>query len=248
MAAPLVQKAIDSDPEEDVAIATEAMAEGDLVHAMAHLAWALTAEPQRREWLDLFDEIIDAALDPLALAPMDQEPSFATVAARACIAARLGRTSEAIALLLRVYPVRPDIPYLEWAADWLSRPDRTEALDIGIVNGSLGHLLGAFPGIVVAGPDQRACLERLLPFALRLRDAHLAETVRTGILTDSNPAVLQRESTFYFLIGALLRKAGRLDDGLAVASQALDDLPCYGSALEGTPEHTPCCLSSASSW
>ena len=44
-------------PEDDARIAHEALAQGDLVHAVHHIGCALSARPLHPEWLGMLDSI-----------------------------------------------------------------------------------------------------------------------------------------------------------------------------------------------
>ena len=121
-----------SSPDEDVAIARTALAKGDYVHAAHHLACALGENPNRSDWLGLLDQVIAAEPDAEKLAPIKAAPpAYCIVAAHAYILARLGRVAEAIDLILQTINVRPDVLYIDWALDWLSRPEAAGTLNMG---------------------------------------------------------------------------------------------------------------------
>jgi len=103
---------------EDIASAKRAFDEGDLQHTASHLAWALAARPNAPEALALAEAWIAAAKDPLELVPLDTENTFAMVALRARVLAKLGRPTEAIVLLLQVVATKPDVSYLPWTLGW----------------------------------------------------------------------------------------------------------------------------------
>src|SRR5262245_46354539 len=103
-------------PDDDVALARRALADGDPQHAATHLAAALAVDPLRTDWLALLDQTLDAAPDPLALAPIggDRPPYFGTVAVHAYALAKLGRVGEAVDVLCQLVLAAPHVPFLEW--------------------------------------------------------------------------------------------------------------------------------------
>jgi tetratricopeptide (TPR) repeat protein len=200
-------------PEEDAALAEELLYRGDLAHGAARLAAALAAEPHNPDLLALIDRYVDATDDPLALAPLaegEEGTYFGTAALRAAILARTGRVAEGVALLLDVVTARPDVPYLDWALDWLTREPAAGAL---VPRGNLLSFFGAtlqrFPGTLVEGEAERQELERLL---------------RLGELTVGDP---DPEPMLAYVRVALARKLGRLDEALARAERAYQTYPSY---------------------
>ena len=80
----------DPSPEQDMAIARDALAKNDLPHAAHHIAWALQADPENQDALGLLDQIIAAAPDAAALVPMQSSMSSAEAAVHAYIRAEQG--------------------------------------------------------------------------------------------------------------------------------------------------------------
>jgi hypothetical protein len=58
-------------PEEEFALARQALEQNDLPLAAEHAALALAADPMWQEGIDLLDSVIAVATDPLALVPLD---------------------------------------------------------------------------------------------------------------------------------------------------------------------------------
>jgi tetratricopeptide (TPR) repeat protein len=196
---------------EEVAVSRRALAQGDARHAAHHLAGALAADPHHPAALALLGEAIASSPDPLELAPLGPGTFYGTAALRAYVLARLGRTPEAVDLLLRAVRARPQPAYLDWAVDWLRRPP-PGGLDLVAVNAFLGWALGSAPGLVVEEDPGRALLTRLLAFV---------RAVGAGQPTDE---------AFDLAHTAVLRKLGRLDEALALATRARQRHPGARSA------------------
>ncbi|MDX2163649.1 MAG: tetratricopeptide repeat protein [bacterium] len=111
--------------EQDLSAARDALAKGDLRHAADHLGWALQAEPQRDETLDLIDQVIAAAhaagIDPLTLAPLDQKLSSAQAAVHAYMQAARGDYGMAVTVISKGIDALPDTHFLPLAASWLRK-------------------------------------------------------------------------------------------------------------------------------
>jgi len=111
-------------PQDDIACARELLAKGELAQAAQHVGRALASDPTNAVWRTLLDRIIGQSEDPLQLAPVDEAKksiSPDTAAVRAYILALLGKVAEAVNLIVRVAGLRPEVPYLDWASDWLER-------------------------------------------------------------------------------------------------------------------------------
>lgn len=202
------------DPEADAAQASEAFAARDLPHAAFHAASALSGDPSRVEWRRLLDEIIDAADDPLRLAPLEDENSFVTVALRAYILARLSKFGEAIDLILQVSSVRPDIPYWRWANEWLSHEGAAAAVDPDDVVSALASLFDDFPGLYLDDEDERALLAPALPVVSQILAAHGAD------------------ARLVMFAAMLSRKLGRFEEARALADRAFALDPRWETATE----------------
>lgn len=117
-------------PEEDLALARTALAEGGLRHAVRHLAGALAADPLRPEFLETAEALLREAPENAAqLIPLDRGGWFGEVALRAWLLARTGNATEALSLLLQVASVKPEVPYLSWARRWLESPGFVRAVE-----------------------------------------------------------------------------------------------------------------------
>jgi tetratricopeptide (TPR) repeat protein len=200
-------------PDEDAALAHDLLLEGDLQHGSFHLACALASDPLNEDWLALADRYIEAADDPLALAPFEAGKKgsyFATVALRSYILRKLGRTAEALNLLLQVNAATPALPFLAWTVAWLEHDPAIGAL---IERSHLARLFGA---IVSAHPGDRigdpSVCAALLP-VLRLMELTIG---------DPDP-----EAHLTFARTALLRKTGHFEEALALAERAYEANPCY---------------------
>lgn len=199
-------------PEQEIALARQALEENDLPRAADHAGAALAADPLRDEWLDLLDRVLAAAPDPLALAPLDRDAPFSRAAVHARARARLGRLSEAIDLLLQVVLARPDLAYLEWAVEWLRRPEALGAVDL------------LRPRLFLKGlVDQ---LRRLTT------DGHGHPTLNAVPTFIEIVRRTQPQDTMFLFFGAsLLRRLGRRDLAMGAAREAFDIDPCYLSAI-----------------
>ena len=69
-------------PDDDVALARSALAQGDLKHALHHIGCALTHDPMHRERMMILNEIIAASPDPMALVELEGTASFVDAATR----------------------------------------------------------------------------------------------------------------------------------------------------------------------
>ncbi len=227
-------------PEQDMEIAESAMAEGDPKHAVFHVAWALATDPLRREWLAVLDRIIAGVDDPIRLAPLEPDTSFAMAAVHAYILGRLGRYDQAIGLLLQVFPVRPDLPYLAWARHWLKKPEVAQGFDVLALNAGITSVLRRFPGRFVASLEERAALEGLVPLieqfvGLRGQLTRSSRSVVARLLAlarrgEASPDP-KRFGMFLFFLSSVLRKVGRFDEALRLSEEDYRRIPCYTTAI-----------------
>jgi tetratricopeptide (TPR) repeat protein len=226
-------------PEQDMEIAESAMAHGDLEHAVSHIARALAAYPLRRDWLAVLERIIAIVPDPARLAPIEGHTSFAMVAVHGYILGRLGRIDQAIGLLLQVFAIRPDIPYLAWASEWLRQPGIAHDFDFAALNPGILSLLNRFPGTVVKAEEDRIALKHLIPLVGELR------AVWDRLIPPSRPALErplafdpcdtarsapQDAGVFGFFLASVLRKAGQFDEALQLSEEAYRRVPCHFTA------------------
>jgi len=205
-------------PAEEVALARKALAERQLAHAAHHLGAALLGDPHHPDWLALLDEVLDAADDPLQLCPIpSDEPLWlgdGVVRVRAL--GRLGRRTEALALMLQLSVVRPEVPLLGWAKEWLD--DKTVRVDASDYAGFLGGWARRFGGTVIPEGAIRRQLGQALPVAARA----LADF-------PDDPQIL-------VLAAALSRKAG-LAEGPALARRAFAVQPGWNTAVSMAMAH-----------
>jgi tetratricopeptide (TPR) repeat protein len=205
-------------PENDLAQARQALAKNDLPRAVFHTARALADEPTDRARLQLLDDILDSAEDPLSVVPLTDETPFFVAGARAHAHARQGHYAEAIDLLLQVVQSRPNLEYLEWAVEWLQRPEALGQADIIRPRLFLKNLIDNLPRLT-AKDFGRATLERIPAFV---------DTVR----------VTQPQDTmFLFFSASLLRRTNHREQALSAAREAFDLDPCYLSAISVAMVH-----------
>lgn len=208
-----------SGPDDDIALAREAIAAGDLRHAAFHAARALTADPGRREWLLILDQVIDAAAEPLDLFPLDEEgTAFPTAAAHAYALGRLGRVPEALDLLFKTILARPDVPYLGWATRWVQQPEAA-GLDLRPITDFLLHLEKNYAALMSRDEGGRATLDGAAKFIQAVRQAH------------------KPDGRFLLAGAALLRRHGYHDEALALARAGYAREPGYASAVAVAAVH-----------
>lgn len=229
-------------PEEDAAIAEEALAERDFKHAASHLAGALAEDPLHTPWLALVDRIIQEAPEPLAAVPIDgPDPTYFGIAAlRGLVLIRTGMTAEGLELLLGVLARRPERRgYITWALDALQRPESKNHLDSKPVVGFLGELLrsSAATGEMHDGRAILASFEPLLKEFFRLYPSeamiHLAGSYllrRTGKSKEAEAAArvaenLKPDALTAAACASAMRDDGRLDEALTMFRKALEREP-----------------------
>jgi tetratricopeptide (TPR) repeat protein len=201
---------------DDLAVALRALETGDLPHAAHHVASALGEDPNDAKALALFDRILDGAPDPLALFVLeggDEPPSYALVAGRAYVHARLGKLTAALDAIFRVEEVRPELDYFAWAARWLEKPGAAASVAPNGVDEGIRRFVLRFRGTVVEDAQERGWLARGEPIVRALAEAHPKE----GYLL-----------TWY---AALLRKTGELERAIATATAAYAADPSTATAV-----------------
>ncbi|MGC4045364.1 MAG: hypothetical protein QM758_16355 [Armatimonas sp.] len=199
-------------PQEENQLAEEIRKQGDLAHAAFHAANAVSSAPTNTEYLATLDRILDIASDPRALFPPDKKGGMAYPqgAALAYVCKRLNRTDEALSLLYSVITARPDIPYLDWAIDWVK-----DAETCIPTTEFLGRLMQAISNNTLDQQRARPTLER----TPQLIDALIA----TGRISE--------DGIFYTAAGGLLRRIGYEQKAIEVAQQAYATTPTYWSAV-----------------
>src|SRR5215467_9087632 len=94
-------------PEQDLSLAQQALARGDLQHAAFHVGGALATNPDYQDGLALLDRIIAlAGTKALDLAPLSKDVYYGTAAVRAYTLAAQGELSSGVHLLLSVMVAR----------------------------------------------------------------------------------------------------------------------------------------------
>lgn len=118
-------------PEQDLALAREALASGDMPHAARHLAGALASDPVNPEYLAMAEALLRAAPENAAeLIPIHGGKQwFGEVALHAWLLARTGNSTPAMRLLFKLAQRMPQVPYLSWAREWLASPDFVRDVD-----------------------------------------------------------------------------------------------------------------------
>src|SRR5262245_36671832 len=143
-------------PEQEAASAQHAFAAGHLKDAADHLAHALSSDPLRKDWLTLLARVVDAADDPLALAPLDAESTLVgIVAVRGYIMFKLGKFHEAVHLMLDCALAAPNKPYLDWALAWLAKPRVAHEVNCLKLTGHVQTMIDELPRFrTIRGSDE----------------------------------------------------------------------------------------------
>lgn len=198
-----------AEAEGELALARLALDDGDLSHAAAHLANALTEDPGLPGIYQGLDELASSTGDALALYPMDGRVYLGAVVARSYLAAREGDVNEALTLLIRAANHDPHKPWA--AAGWLELPGLAERVDPGTVLPRLVALSGALPDPVPQ--EQRP---GLMPFLDLGRSVFAAHPDAIG---------------FKPLLSGLARRLGELDEAIAWCEEAERTDPTPNSAI-----------------
>ncbi len=196
-------------PEADAAIARKALAEGDLKHALFHVAGALSVQPDEPRYLALLEEVLASVDDPVALAETEPGASYMLFAVKAWAWRRAGRATDAAALLVRVLETRPDSPYGGWLRAWiadaaLEPAPVSRAIDVALSNLDKTDLGRRY------GDHARALFLDALT-TLRAREPAAADT--------------------NLALGRLLRVLRRYDEAMAIAQAEDERAPTYRTAL-----------------
>ncbi len=201
-------------PEQDMALAQQALARGDLKHAAFHVGGALATNPDNHGWLALLDQIIaQAGTKALDLAPLSKDVYFGTAAVRAYILAKQGELSSAVQLLLSVIVARPEIPYAHWLLRWRDQTGFADALTPELAVSTAGPILGAFRQADYVPEDAAKPLANL-------------ETV-FALATELHPEASQ----VWFFRSVALRKRGLLEEAARVAEEGHRRAPSYETAV-----------------
>ncbi len=210
-------EAPDPTPEQEIATARQALATGDLPHALHHVGCALAHNPMHPEWMALLNQVIGAAPDPMKLAEVGENPSFIDAANKAYILAWMRQWDEALDLITDVAEVRPDIPYMLWCEWWLSQPGILQSLTLeSLMSGIAVDILkiaGSCPVPTAKDDPRLPTLESGARILAGIRSVHPGE----GML--------------WFGSSLVARRLGSADDALALAQQAYKVDPSWNSAI-----------------
>jgi tetratricopeptide (TPR) repeat protein len=207
-------------PEQHAALARQAMAGGDLSHALFHLGSALASEPMHKEWLPMMQHLAHQVStthpDPLSLVP-EGDMTYVQAANRSWVLAYLGRWVEALDLITDVADVRPDIPYLLWAEWWFNFHGVAQSLTFEqLSDGILVDLANIAVGCPVPIEPDDPRLPNLQAAA------RLMATVR-----QLHP---QRAFT-WFVSGMVARRTGTTEESLGWAQYAYQLEPSWKNAI-----------------
>ncbi|WP_408890020.1 tetratricopeptide repeat protein [Myxococcus faecalis] len=195
-------------PEQDASFAAEALFAGDLPHAAYHVGCALSTDVTRPEWLDLLRRIKqDAGPDPLRIVPLQGRVSFATVAVRAWMIHEQGQPAQALELLSQVVHAKRDTDFVRWGLPWLEAEGVAEQAPIEPTLSLLSVILTRL------APSEPGLPPRVLQVLERLSIRH------------------RTHSAVAWLRGTLLHRLGRLDEALAVATEAHATIPNWLTAM-----------------
>lgn len=204
-------------PDQDVALARQALAQRDLKHALHHIGCALTHDPMHRERMQLLSEIIAAAPDPMALVELDGDVSFVDAANRSYVLAWMRRWSEAMDLITDVAEIRPDIPYMLWCEWWMSQPGVLASIPLSeLISGIVVDILKIASKCPTPIPDddpRKPTLESGARILSAIRAAHPGE----GML--------------WFGSSMVARRVGATGDALTFAQHAYQIDPSWKSAI-----------------
>ncbi len=207
----------ENSPEQDVALAKQAYAAGDLKHALHHIGCALASNPMHPEWMQVLNTIVGAAPDPLKLVEIEGDTSFIDAANRAYVLAWVRRWDEALDLVTDVAEIRPDIPYMLWCEWWLSQPGVLTSMTLdSIVGGIVVDILkiaSKCPIPTGADDPRKATLESGARILAAIRQLHPAE----GML--------------WFGSSMVARRIGATGEALQFAQHAYQIDPSWKSAI-----------------
>jgi len=72
-------------PEQDVAMARQALAQNDLGHALHHIGCALASNPMNQDWMGVLNQVVGQICqrpDPLSFVKLEGDTSFIDAANR----------------------------------------------------------------------------------------------------------------------------------------------------------------------
>lgn len=207
----------ESTPENDAALARQALAQGDLKHALHHAGCALASNPMHPEYMQLLNSIVGAAPDPLKLVELKGETSYIDAANRAYVLAWVRRWDEALDLVTDVAEIRPDIPYMLWCEWWLSQPGVLQSMTHdSVMSGIVVDILKITSTCPAPTPADDPRMPTLLS----------SERILGGIRN-----VHGRDSMVWFGSSMLARRLGKTDEAQGFAGQAYKIDPSWKNAI-----------------
>ncbi|MCC7449799.1 MAG: hypothetical protein IT324_20430 [Anaerolineae bacterium] len=203
----------DFSPDDEFRTAQKAFREGELRHAVYHLSWALSKDPQRREWLALLDQIIAASNQPFWLVPLQKGIDFANAAVAAYIYAKSGNIERALQIMTEISQVAPQASYLSWIVEWLADSEAAASVTPNTMMVLVSALISHYPGDNIDETTKHH-FARILPALAQSRT--------------NNPHVGELAA----LQASLLRKLGKLDESVAAAQAGYTAAPNWLTAMQ----------------
>lgn len=236
-------------PEQDAEQARQALAAGDLPHAIHHIGSALVSDPTRPEWLSILNEIIGKSPDPLGLVPIHDGVNFVTAATRAWVQGAIGNYEDALSLIGNVAKTRPDVPFLIWAEWWLAREGAIQSMDFDTLMSAIlvpiMRIASGCPSPMDADDDRKPNVEVGWRIVQRARQAHpqkffvfiIEATVskRLGqfdhaLALAQHATAVESNFTSHAAVAGVLRDMGRIDEAVEAFRKALkheNDISAY---------------------
>ena len=223
--------------EGEVAVARLILDGGDIEHAANHVAGAIGTDPSLPEAHEVLAELVARVGGPVAALELFPAGSRYTgeLACRASLLAAIGRADEAVLLLASVMGAAPARP---WAAvAWMADPELPSRLSAGSLTQAvlrlcqglgdpvseeereaLGHFSGVVRAVVARGDDPHLAAVAS-GLARRLGDMALAVEWGEAAVRDGAGAMGA------IMLGNALRRAGRIDETIALWSQTIAQDP-----------------------
>ncbi len=107
--------------EKDMMVATQALENGDLGHALYHIGCILSKEPTNLEWLQILDRLIMSEPNLGQMIDLEKDNYYASVALVGYIQYKNGAVNEGIDLIGRVMHAISEAPYLVWIEEWTNQ-------------------------------------------------------------------------------------------------------------------------------
>jgi tetratricopeptide (TPR) repeat protein len=195
--------------------ARSCIAEGDLPQALQHLALALAANPNDEESLAILDAVAEHAPAAVELVEPANSMDFPVAAVRAHLLQRDGQYTEAVALLLAVIQLRPDVPFATWLHRWHSGGNPLLELstnDVRKIASGIAEVLRQHPSVPAASEHQLT-FECLLELVDGLRELSASR------------------SKLALLASSLLRRVDEHRRAQRVAQETYEQEPTAGAAM-----------------